>query len=116
MRLGCKNGSRKTATALCGCTSRRLGSRKKRRTTRKVTSPLADLLLRLAAGFPVGQSLCQVPLHVSARMAEQQLYMLIGTLAKRSEDDDEPEPDPRQYHREWAKQNRIPDWLEPELR
>ncbi len=78
-----------------------------------MSNPLADFLLRLEAGIPVGNALCQVPLGVSAQMTERQLELLAEVLAKKEADPFEGEPDPREYHREWAKLNKIPPWWEP---
>lgn len=77
--------------------------------------PLASFLLRLAAGIQVGQhGLCQIPLTESARMPECQLYAIADAINKK--DDEVGEwPDERQYHREWAKDNCIPPWIESEL-
>lgn len=76
--------------------------------------PLASFLLRLAAGIPVGHGLCQIPLDVSARMPECQLHAIADAIKHR---DDEPIewPDERQYHKEWAKNNCIPPWIEAEI-
>ncbi len=79
-----------------------------------MSNPLADFLLRLEAGIPVGNALCQVPLGVSAQMTERQLELLADALSKKEGDvPPEDEPDPREYHREWAKLNKIPPWWEP---
>lgn len=77
-------------------------------------NPIADFILNLAAGIPVGQGIRQIPVEVSSRMSETQLYLLAQTMADKRPDEDTG-PDPREYHREWAKDNKIPDWLEPKL-
>lgn len=77
--------------------------------------PLLDYLLRLAAGIPVGTGLCQIPLTVSARMPECQLYAIADAMNNRNRDDEADLPDPREFHREWAKNNCIPPWIEAEL-
>lgn len=76
---------------------------------------LVDCLLRLAAGVPVGNGVCQIPLAVSGQMTELQLEMIAQAIERKEAPPEDLEPSPREYHREWAKQNKIPDWLEPEL-
>lgn len=81
-----------------------------------MASDLAEILLRLAAGFPVGQGAVAVPVEVSSRMTERQLDLFIAAMGKAGKEDELlDEPDPREYHREWAKQNKIPRWYEAEI-
>lgn len=76
-------------------------------------NPLANLLTRLAAGIPADNGAIAIPLEVSGRMTERQLDLVMHSIGKK--DEEEPWPDARDFHREWAKQNKIPDWLEPEV-
>lgn len=77
--------------------------------------PLASFLLRLAAGIPFGQGLCQIPLEKSSRMPECQLSAIADALNKRLDEEEQGWPDPRKYHQEWARNNCIPPWIEAEL-
>ncbi len=78
-----------------------------------MSNPLADWLLALQRGIVVGENnICRIPLEVSAQMTERQLELLAEALSKKDADLTDDEPDPREYHREWARQNKIPDWWE----
>lgn len=78
-----------------------------------MSNPLADFLVRLSAGIPYRDGMCQISLSASAQMTERQLELLADRLFRKEEEIDDDEPDPREYHREWAKQNKIPPWWEP---
>lgn len=47
-------------------------------------------------------------------MSEAQLHELAEAMSDR-EEDAESWPDPREFHKDWAKQNCIPPWVEEKL-
>lgn len=79
-----------------------------------MANDLAEVLAVLAAGVTRGNGIVSIPIEVSSRMTERQIDILLETLKKKG-DEEAPLLDPREYHREWAKQNKIPKWLEPEV-
>lgn len=82
-----------------------------------MASPLAEFLVQLSAGVPIGNgSFVRVPIGEAASMSEKQLGMLAERLQRKPLEDEEARSfDPRAIHREWAKENKIPDWEERRL-